>query len=135
VHQFASSTPLRTAVCQLVRLIPAGSVATYGQIAAYAGSPRAARQVGAVLAGLPQDTPVPWQRVINAAGATAHVPKRAPSKYSACCSKKRASASAAMALSICTSTYGTPKRPHISPALHKAMRLPVLQKEVLFSPQ
>ena len=69
MHQFASSTPLRTAVCQLVRLIPAGSVATYGQMAAYSGSPRAARQVGAVLAGLPQDTPVPWQRVINAAGA------------------------------------------------------------------
>ena len=44
-------------------------MATYGQIAAYAGRPRAARQVGMVLAGLPEDTHIPWQRVINAKGA------------------------------------------------------------------
>jgi len=61
--------PLKSAVCRLVPLIPAGCVATYGQIAAYAGSPRAARQVGMVLAGLPETTLIPWQRVINAKGA------------------------------------------------------------------
>ena len=69
MHKFAANTSLHHAVCRLVPLIPAGYVATYGQIAAYAGSPRAARQVGMVLAGLPQATPIPWQRVINAAGA------------------------------------------------------------------
>ena len=59
---------LRDAVCRLVPLIPPGTVATYGQIAAYAGRPRAARQVGMVLAGLPETTEIPWQRVINAKG-------------------------------------------------------------------
>ncbi len=49
-------------------MIPLGTVATYGQIAAYAGRPRAARQVGMVLAGLPEATEIPWQRVINAKG-------------------------------------------------------------------
>jgi methylated-DNA-protein-cysteine methyltransferase-like protein len=63
-----SLEPLRDAVCRLVPMIPLGSVATYGQIAAYAGRPRAARQVGMVLAGLPEDTEIPWQRVINAKG-------------------------------------------------------------------
>ncbi len=60
--------PLKAAVARLVPLIPEGKVATYGQIAAYAGRPRAARQVGMVLAGLPEATPIPWQRVINAKG-------------------------------------------------------------------
>jgi len=60
---------LKDAVFRLVPLIPEGTVATYGQIAAYAGRPRAARQVGMVLAGLPEDTHIPWQRVINAQGA------------------------------------------------------------------
>lgn len=69
MHQSAANTSLHDAVYRLVPLIPAGYVATYGQIAAYAGNSRAARQVGMVLAGLPEATPIPWQRVINAAGA------------------------------------------------------------------
>mgnify|MGYP000001676233 FL=1 len=69
MHQSTASTSLRDAVCRLVPLIPAGYVATYGQIAAYADSPKAARQVGMVLAGLPEATLIPWQRVINAQGA------------------------------------------------------------------
>ncbi|MDX1562329.1 MAG: MGMT family protein [Gammaproteobacteria bacterium] len=51
----------------LVSRIPAGAVATYGQIAALAGHPRAARQVGYALAAL-DDASVPWHRVINARG-------------------------------------------------------------------
>jgi len=43
-------------------------VATYGQIAALAGSPGAARQVGYALAALPPSTTVPWHRVLNARG-------------------------------------------------------------------
>ncbi|MEJ2760235.1 MAG: methylated-DNA--[protein]-cysteine S-methyltransferase [Gammaproteobacteria bacterium] len=52
-----------------VRRIPAGRVATYGQIAALAGQPRHARQVGYALAALQDvDDPVPWHRVVNARG-------------------------------------------------------------------
>lgn len=56
------------AVCGWVRRIPRGSVASYGDVAALAGSPRAARGVGAVLNGLDPDDDVPWWRVVNRAG-------------------------------------------------------------------
>lgn len=52
-----------------VRRIPRGRVATYGQVARLAGLPRHARQVGYALHALPEGTDVPWQRVVNAAGA------------------------------------------------------------------
>ena len=52
----------------VIQGIPAGKVATYGQIASLAGLPGAARLVGKVLSGLPADTQLPWHRVINAAG-------------------------------------------------------------------
>lgn len=48
--------------------IPPGQVATYGQIAALAGKPRNARQVGRILYGLSEQDEVPWHRVINAQG-------------------------------------------------------------------
>ena len=50
--------------------IPVGRVATYGDVAAAIGSPRAARQVGWALARLDPERAriVPWQRVINAKG-------------------------------------------------------------------
>lgn len=52
----------------VVRRIPCGRVATYGQVAELAGLPRAARLVGYALNALPDELPVPWQRVINARG-------------------------------------------------------------------
>lgn len=52
----------------VVKKIPRGTVATYGQIAALAGIPRHARQVGYALHSLAEDSGVPWQRVINAQG-------------------------------------------------------------------
>ena len=52
----------------VVRKIPRGRVATYGQIAALAGIPGHARQVGYALHALPSDSTVPWHRVINARG-------------------------------------------------------------------
>ena len=55
-------------IIQVTARIPSGKVATYGQIAALAGNPRAARVVGWVLHSLPDDLPVPWHRVINAGG-------------------------------------------------------------------
>ena len=52
----------------VVRRIPRGRVATYGQIAALAGIPGHARRVGYALHALPTDSTVPWHRVINARG-------------------------------------------------------------------
>jgi methylated-DNA-protein-cysteine methyltransferase-like protein len=43
-------------------------VATYGQIATLAGLSGHARQVGYALHALPEDTTVPWHRVVNAQG-------------------------------------------------------------------
>ncbi len=51
-----------------VRQIPKGKVATYGQIAALAGSPRAAITVGQILHNTTDITDLPWQRVINSKG-------------------------------------------------------------------
>lgn len=57
----------RTRVYDLVRQIPRGKVSTYGQIARLA-APCTARMVGYALAGLPDGSDVPWQRVINSQG-------------------------------------------------------------------
>lgn len=51
-----------------VSRIPPGRVATYGQIAQLAGIPNGARAVGYALSALEKDSPVPWHRVVNAAG-------------------------------------------------------------------
>jgi methylated-DNA-protein-cysteine methyltransferase related protein len=52
----------------VVRRIPRGRVATYGQVADLAGLDGHARQVGYALHALPSGSAVPWHRVINAAG-------------------------------------------------------------------
>lgn len=51
----------------VVRRIPRGRVATYGQVARLAGLPGHARQVGYAMHAL-TDARVPWQRVVNARG-------------------------------------------------------------------
>jgi methylated-DNA-protein-cysteine methyltransferase-like protein len=52
---------------RVVRRIPRGRVATYGDVALAAGKPRAARQVGYALAALRGTVnDVPWQRVLGA---------------------------------------------------------------------
>ncbi len=55
-------------VYAVVRMIPAGRVATYGQIAALAGSSRAARGVGVAMRLASGQVDLPWHRVINAQG-------------------------------------------------------------------
>lgn len=55
-------------IWQVVMLIPAGNVATYGDVARQAGLAGAARRVGSALRGLPEDTAIPWHRVVNAQG-------------------------------------------------------------------
>ena len=52
----------------LIKNIPFGKVATYGQIARYAGNPRAARQVAWILHSCSQKDNLPWHRVINSKG-------------------------------------------------------------------
>lgn len=52
----------------VVRCIPRGRVATYGQVAHLAGLPRQARLVGYALHAVAASSTMPWHRVINAAG-------------------------------------------------------------------
>ena len=53
----------------VVRRIPPGRVATYGQVALVAGLPRHARHVGFALRALDEPSDVPWHRVLGANGA------------------------------------------------------------------
>ncbi len=52
----------------VVRRIPRGRVATYGQVAALAGLPGHARRVGYALSAVVEGSTVPWHRVVNAQG-------------------------------------------------------------------
>lgn len=67
---FAETTGggFRERVLAVVRAIPPGLVATYGQVALLAGAPRAARQVGGILYRSGERDDVPWHRVVNASG-------------------------------------------------------------------
>ncbi|MFZ5354541.1 MAG: MGMT family protein [Bacillota bacterium] len=58
-------------VYDLVALIPAGKIATYGQIAAMIGSPRAARAVGTAMQNTPEYLDIPCHRVISGTGKMA----------------------------------------------------------------
>jgi methylated-DNA-protein-cysteine methyltransferase-like protein len=76
ILSFASRLAFQSQVWELVRQIPPGKVATYGQIAALIPPPKGvsaeeyrawgARWAGSAMAACPED--VPWQRVINAQG-------------------------------------------------------------------
>jgi len=55
-------------IYKVVKRIPRGRVATYGQIAELAGMPKQPRQIGYALSALEDDASVPWHRVINAKG-------------------------------------------------------------------
>lgn len=56
-------------ILKVLRAVPTGKVASYGQVARTAGLPRNARQVGAILGKLPDDSDVPWHRIVNSQGA------------------------------------------------------------------
>jgi methylated-DNA-protein-cysteine methyltransferase related protein len=70
---FSSRMPPRAApighgeIYAVVKKIPKGCVATYGQIAKLTGR-CTARMVGYAMAVVPVGTRVPWQRVVNAQG-------------------------------------------------------------------
>jgi methylated-DNA-protein-cysteine methyltransferase-like protein len=57
------------AIYAVVRRIPRGRVASYGQVAAVTGLANAARQVGYALHALPAGSTVPWHRVLSARGS------------------------------------------------------------------
>ena len=60
-------SPLYQQIHELIRLIPSGKVATYGQIAEIVGG-CTARTVGYAASTIPVDSEIPWQRVINYKG-------------------------------------------------------------------
>ena len=71
------NTPSGPAACRQARhealyaalaQIPAGKVVSYGQLAEMAGLGRAARWVGRTLSQLPDDSGLPWHRVVTAGG-------------------------------------------------------------------
>ena len=62
------ASSFRRRVLNVVRKIPPGRVATYGDIAALAGSPRAWRAVGTIMREN-RDPGMPCHRVIGAGGA------------------------------------------------------------------
>ena len=59
--------PLYQQIHEIIRLIPRGKVATYGQIAEIVGG-CTARMVGYAASAIPSDSDIPWQRVINYKG-------------------------------------------------------------------
>lgn len=62
-------SPFKQKVIYIIRMIPYAKVASYGQVALYAGTPRSAREVGWILnstEGSPID--LPWWRVVNNKG-------------------------------------------------------------------
>jgi len=67
----------KNAVVKIVREIPKGQVVSYGQVALYAGIPKAARQVGWILNRFGDNSiealtvpnqQIPWWRVVNNSG-------------------------------------------------------------------
>ena len=59
----------RDAVYQLMQQLPVDKVTTYGDLAAFAGHPYAARRVGEIAHGGP--TELPWHRLVNFKGGLA----------------------------------------------------------------
>jgi methylated-DNA-protein-cysteine methyltransferase-like protein len=60
--------PLTERILTVLKRIPKGKVASYGQIAALAGSPRGARQVVRLLHTLSKKEKLPWHRVVDRNG-------------------------------------------------------------------
>lgn len=58
-------------IYEVVKSIPKGSVATYGQVARLAGNPRWARVVGYALHSNPSPSTIPCHRVVNREGRVA----------------------------------------------------------------
>jgi len=66
LNDISMEKPFKDAVYELVASIPKGRLMTYGDIAALAGHPYAARQVGGLAHFGPPE--LPWHRVVNRLG-------------------------------------------------------------------
>ncbi len=71
-----SSSTFSQQIIEVIKRIPKGKVATYGQIAGLAGNHRAARQVVRVLHSSSKKEGLPWHRVINGKGKISLKPGR-----------------------------------------------------------
>lgn len=69
MDEVSSVGRLRDSVYRLMAELPANKVTTYGDLAAMAGSPRAARIVGGIAHAGPIE--LPWHRLVNAQGGLA----------------------------------------------------------------
>jgi len=67
-------SPDHSAILRVIRSIPVGCVASYGEVAERAGLPRRARLVGRVLGEVPPGEEVPWYRVLRSNGRIAFAP-------------------------------------------------------------
>ena len=67
-------------IYEVIRRIPRGRVATYGQIADLAGISGQPRRIGYALSASPPDSGIPWHRVINAQGKISFPPGSAHEK-------------------------------------------------------
>jgi methylated-DNA-protein-cysteine methyltransferase-like protein len=63
-----AESPFTRKAKEVIRAIPRGRVATYGQVAALAGRERAARGVAWILHSSSAAAGLPWHRVINGRG-------------------------------------------------------------------
>lgn len=70
-HQNGKEKNTFERIYDVVRSIPYGKVATYGQVATYAGNPRLARVVGYALHSNPDPLSIPCYRVVNRFGGLA----------------------------------------------------------------
>jgi len=55
-------------IYEVVKQVPHGKVASYGQIAEIVGAGCDARKVGYAMHGTPEGSGVPWQRIVNREG-------------------------------------------------------------------
>jgi methylated-DNA-protein-cysteine methyltransferase-like protein len=69
-----SGTELSQRIKRVIKRIPKGTVATYAQVAALAGHPRAVRAVFWILHSSSATAKLPWQRVINSKGKISLLP-------------------------------------------------------------
>jgi len=63
-----SNDKLFARIYEVVKQVPRGKVASYGQIAQIVGAGCDARMVGYAMAGTPEGSDIPWQRIVNREG-------------------------------------------------------------------
>lgn len=68
VRTMADSGGFMMDVINTLRRVPAGRVASYGQIALISGYPRMARQVSWILSRHSREYSLPWHRILNSTG-------------------------------------------------------------------